>query len=157
MIKLFIMDIDGTLSDGHIYFGPDGEVMKSFDVKDGYGIKMLQKNGVIPVIITGRDSRIVSARAADLGITELHQNTADKLSVLRAIGEKYSAGPEEIAYIGDDLNDMECMGYCAYSAAPADATPSVRELARFKCLHNGGRGAVREFCEYVLSVNETFR
>lgn len=154
-IKLLVMDVDGTLTDGCIYVGPEGEAMKAFDVKDGYAIaNLLPDIGVVPVIITGRKSSIVEHRARELKITELHQGVSDKLAELKAVAEKYGASADEVACIGDDLNDLECMRWCSLSAAPADAVKAVYDLAAFKCTHNGGRGAVREFCEYVLSVNE---
>ena len=122
MIKLLIMDVDGTLTNGMIYMSPSGEAMKAFNIKDGYAIAhILPKMGVIPVIITGRKSLIVENRAKELGIAELHQGVADKLAKLKAVAEKYHVTPDEIAYIGDDLNDLDCMKYCGFSACPADA------------------------------------
>ena len=100
-IKMLVMDVDGTLTDGRIYMGADGEVMKAFDVRDGYGIKhILPKHDIIPVIITGRRSAIVERRCAELDITELCQGVADKLEKLKALADKYGLVREEIAYIG---------------------------------------------------------
>ena len=150
-IKLFVMDVDGTMTDGTIYIGSTGEMMKSFDVKDGYAIyHMLPTHGIIPVIITGRSSQIVATRAKELKITELHQGISDKLAVLASVAAKYNATPAQIAYIGDDLNDIDAMSYCGYSACPADAVDAVRKAAKYVCKANGGRGAVREFIEYLL-------
>ena len=151
-IKLLVMDVDGTLTDGRIYIGTNGELMKAFDVKDGYGIVRFIKAGGIPAIITGRRSSIVEVRCRELGITELCQGVNDKLSKLKELTEKYSLSPDVIAYIGDDLNDLECMEYCGLAAAPADAVAIVREMADFRCSHDAGRGAVREFCDYLLTL-----
>lgn len=152
-IKLFVMDVDGTMTDGHIYIGANGEMMKAFDVKDGYAIyHMLPAHGIIPVIITGRSSEIVAARAKELKIAELYQGISDKLSKLKDVAAKYGASPEEIAYIGDDLNDLDCIRYCGCTACPADAVETVRSTVQYVCKHNGGRGAVREFVEHFLSA-----
>ncbi len=152
-IKLLVMDVDGTLTDGRIFIGANGELMKAFDVKDGYAIyHMLPAHHITPVIITGRSSEIVSARAKELKITELHQGVSDKLSVLKEVAAKYNAAPEEIAYIGDDLNDLDCMHYCGCTGCPADAVEEVLQTAKYICKHNGGQGAVREFVSHILRI-----
>lgn len=148
-IKLLAMDVDGTLTDGRIYIGPDGEVMKAFDVKDGYGIVRFREAGGIPVIITGRRSRIVEQRCRELGITELHQGVSDKLDCLMKLASRYGLEREEIAYIGDDLNDLACMEYAGVSACPGDAMEAVRSSCSYICTSPGGRGAVREFLEWL--------
>ena len=149
-IKLLAMDVDGTLTDGRIYIGPEGEVMKAFDVKDGYGIVQFKKNGGIPVIITGRQSKIVEQRCKELGIKELHQGVSDKLACLKEIVDQYGLTSEEVAYIGDDLNDLECLNYAGLSACPADAVQSVKEKVDYICRCVGGNGAVREFIDCRL-------
>jgi 3-deoxy-D-manno-octulosonate 8-phosphate phosphatase (KDO 8-P phosphatase) len=149
-IKLLVMDVDGTLTDGHIYMGANGELMKAFDIKDGYAIVTLDKIGVTPVIITGRSSEIVAARAKDLKIKECYQGVSDKLSVLKEVAAKYGASAEEIAYIGDDVNDLDCIGYCGLTACPADAVKEVRQAVKYVCKANGGRGAVRELVDEVI-------
>ena len=147
-IKLLVMDVDGTLTDGKIYMGNNGEVMKAFDVKDGCGIKdILPTLGITPVIITGRVSQIVENRAKEIGITELHQGVRDKLAVLKEVAEKYAATPDEIAYIGDDINDLDCIEYCGFTACPADAAKKLKDRSNFISKHNGGNGAVRELIE----------
>lgn len=150
-IKLLVMDVDGTLTDGRIYMGSSGEVMKAFSAKDGYAIAhKFPAAGIVPVIITGRASEIVRSRAAELKITEVHQGISDKLSKLKEIAAMYDASPEEIAYIGDDLNDLDCIRYCGVTACPADATTEVIEAVTYVCRHDGGRGAVREFADWVM-------
>lgn len=152
-IKLLIMDVDGTLTDGRIYVGAQGEVMKAFDVRDGYAIAhVLPVHGIVPVIITGHSSEIVAQRAKELKITELYQGVSDKLAKLQEVAAKYGAAPEEIAYIGDDLNDLPCIRYCDVTACPADAVPTVLDAVGYVCQHSGGRGAVREFIDRMLNV-----
>lgn len=151
-IKLLVMDVDGTLTDGCIYTGSNGEMMKAFDVKDGYAIKhILPTCGIIPVIITGRSSEIVAFRAKELGIVELYQGISDKEAVLRQVAQKYSASLGEIAYMGDDVNDLACMKLCGLAACPQDAVEAVRLCANVVCKRNGGHGAVREFIDSLLS------
>ena len=150
-IKLLVMDVDGTLTDGKIYMGNNGEVMKAFDVKDGCGIKdILPTMGITPVIITGRVSQIVENRAKEIGITEFHQGVRDKLAVLKEVAEKYAATPDEIAYIGDDINDLDCIEYCGVTASPADAVEEVRQKVSFVCQNDGGKGAVRDFIKKLF-------
>ena len=149
-IKMLVMDVDGTLTDGHIYTGPQGEAMKVFSCKDGLGIKeLLPKLGIMPVIITGRDSEITANRAKELRITELHQGVADKLPLLKEIAAKYGLAREEIAYIGDDLNDWDCLKYCGLTACPNDAENAVKAIVSFVAPRDGGKGAVRDFIEYI--------
>jgi len=152
-IKLFVMDVDGTLTDGHIYVGSDGEVMKAFNVKDGYAIVNLPKLGIVPVIITGRSSDIVEARARDLKIQECYQGISDKLSKLKEVAEKYGASTQEIAYIGDDVNDLACIRYCGYTACPADALKEVKDSVDYVCATLGGKGAAREFIDRICAEN----
>ena len=150
-IKLLVMDVDGTLTDGKIYMGENGEVMKAFNIKDGYAIAhMLPEMGIIPVTITGRESKIVANRAKELGITELYQGVGNKLAQLKKVAEKYNATPDEIAYIGDDLNDLECIEYCGVAACPANAVEAVKAKCDFICKTLAGEGAVRELIDKKL-------
>ena len=148
-IKMLVMDVDGTLTDGKIYMGSDGEVFKAFDVKDGYAIAHLHEVGIIPVIITGRKSKIVENRAKELNIKEVYQGVSDKVEKLKEVAKSNGVLLEEVAYIGDDLNDLDCMGICGLSACPNDAIDEVTSNVDFKCNKNGGYGAVREFIEYI--------
>ncbi len=144
-IKLLVMDVDGTLTDGTIYIGKCSEIMKGFNVRDGYGIaNLLPRLGITPVVISGRMSKIVERRASELGIHELHQGVSDKMTELQKIAKKYCATPDEIAYIGDDLNDLSCIRYCGFSACPNDSEKEVRDNVKYICEANGGHGAVRE-------------
>ena len=150
-LKLFVMDVDGTLTDGKIHIGPNGEVMKSFNVKDGYGIaQILPKHNVIPVIITGRESEIVKFRANELNIKYLFQGVSDKLSLLKSLSQQLNVNPEEIAYIGDDLNDLDCIDYCGITACPNDSVSQVLSTVDYIAAENGGNGAVRDFIDYLF-------
>lgn len=149
-IKIFIMDVDGTLTDGKIYIGPQGEIFKAFNVKDGLGIKLLIEKGIIPVIITCRNSEIVTRRARELGIEEVHQGVEDKLETYRKLTQKYGINNQEVAFIGDDLNDLPLMNVAGLSFAVADAVRAVREKADYVTGHKGGDGAVREAIDVIL-------
>ena len=148
-IKLLVMDVDGTLTDGKIYMSADGELMKAFNIKDGYAIAHLEDKQIVPVIITGRSSEILVRRCRELGIIELYQGIEDKTAKLLSICKKFQVEASNVAYIGDDLNDLECMKICGYSAAPADAAKEVLASVDYICKHRGGEGAVREFIEQL--------
>jgi len=152
-IKLLVMDVDGTLTDGKINMGPSGEVFKAFDIKDGYAInEMLPAHGIVPAIITGRSSSIVENRARELHIDELYQGKHDKLDTLRHLMQKYGCSRENVAYIGDDILDIECMRECGLVGCPADACQQVKEIAHYVCKSGGGNGAVREFIEFIIQA-----
>ena len=145
------MDVDGTLTDGKIYMGNDGEVMKAFSIKDGCGIHdILIPAGITPVIITGRTSKIVENRCGEIGIKEIHQGISNKIEKLLSITDDLSS----VAYIGDDINDLSCMKPVKEAGGkigcPADAVKKVKERADFISTKNGGDGAVREFIEWLV-------
>lgn len=157
-IKLLAMDVDGTLTDGKIHISGAGELFKSFHVQDGYGItRILPKIGIRPVIITGRNSEIVTWRAKELGITDVYQGISDKRSTLERIAAQYLLEAQEVAFIGDDMNDAPCFAYAGLTFAPANAVDSLRPLATVMLSHNGGEGAVRECIEYLKEFNEGTR
>jgi 3-deoxy-D-manno-octulosonate 8-phosphate phosphatase (KDO 8-P phosphatase) len=152
MVKLFAMDVDGTLTDGKIYMGCGGEAVKAFDAKDGYALReLLPGHGIVPAIITGRSSRIVEARAAELGIAEVHQRVADKAAKLLELVAKYGCAREDVAYIGDDDNDLGAMAEAGVSGCPADASRRAKAAADYVASRNGGAGAVREFAEWLVA------
>ena len=151
MIKYLVMDVDGTLTDGKIYMGHSGELMKAFNAKDGCGIHdILIPAGVTPIIITGRSSDIVLNRCLELEITEVYQGVRDKLAKLREITKDLSS----VAYIGDDINDLSCMRPIKEAGGvvgcPADAVEIVKRIADYIAPHNGGDGAVRDFIEWIV-------
>lgn len=153
MIKVLFLDVDGTLTDGQIYMGNDGELMKSFHAHDAVGLRKLPKNGVETIIITGRESKIVTNRAQEMNITEVYQNVQDKREKVAEILKKKNLKKEEAAYIGDDENDYDAMLLCHYKACPNDATEQIKKIANFVSKYDGGDGAVREYCEYILINN----
>lgn len=150
------MDVDGTLTDGKIYTGANGESFKAFSVKDGYGIKnILPQYSICPVIVTGRVSEILQYRAGELGISEVFQGVADKAACLQSICKKYEVTYQEMAYIGDDLNDLDCMELCGVKGCPADAVAQIKQISDFVSSQDGGDGAVREFIEWLVERNLT--
>lgn len=149
-IKLFVMDVDGTMTDGKIYIGESGELFKVFDIKDGYGIhETLRKRQIKTAIITGRESKIVANRAKELEIDFVFQNIKEKIPILYELAEKCACDFTQIAYIGDDLMDLEAMKICGISGCPANAINAVRLQASYICETTGGNGAVREFIEWL--------
>ena len=151
MIKYLVMDVDGTLTDGKIYMGAHGEMMKAFNIKDGCGINEIAiPGGIIPVIITGRTSEIVKKRCGELGIQQVYQGIKNKIEQLNSIADDLS----QVAYIGDDINDLSCMIPVKEAGGvvgcPADAVERVKEISDFVALHNGGDGAVRDFIEWII-------
>lgn len=149
-IKMLVMDVDGTLTDGKIYYGNDGELFKAFDVRDGYRLVKCEEYGIITAIITGKTSKIVEGRARDLKIKEVHQGVSNKIEVLKTLIEKYSLDKSQVAYIGDDVNDIECMQYCGFSACPADAIDEVKNTVDYVCKNIGDHGAVRELIDRII-------
>jgi len=149
-IKLFIMDVDGTLTDGKIYIGNNGEIFKAFNVKDGLGINLLKKKDIIPAIITGRTSDIVLARAKELGIQEVHQGVEDKVKVFNILKKKYNLTNDQIAFVGDDLNDLELMKLAGLKLTVANATEELFDVVDYKSSLNGGEGAVRDIINKLL-------
>jgi len=151
-IKLLVLDVDGVLSDGKIIISNNGNEYKNFDVKDGLGLVLVQKLGMKVAVITGKSSRIVADRLVALGLDsdDIFQGQKNKLNAYQTLKDKYLLKDSEIAYIGDDLPDITLMNRVGVSAAPADCIAVVREYADYNCKHNGGNGAVREFCEYLM-------
>lgn len=167
MIKFLVMDVDGTLTDGKIYMGVDGEALKAFDIKDGYALHtLLKEHGIIPVIITARKSPMVEHRCKELGVTEIHQGIMKKLDCLKGIIEKYSSADQQydlsnVAYIGDDLLDLQCIkpikGAGGIAGCPSNAVKEVIAVCDFISQYKGGEGAVRDFTDYLVSFNNDNR
>jgi 3-deoxy-D-manno-octulosonate 8-phosphate phosphatase, YrbI family len=150
------MDVDGTMTDGTIYISSKEEVMKGFDVKDGYGIKnILPGLGIIPVIISARDSDIVRVRAKELNVSEVYLGVSDKLQIMEAIMEKHDLKYKNVAYIGDDLNDLPLIESVGISFAPFDSVEEVKKAANIVLKHCGGRGAIRECISHLTLVNNS--
>ena len=154
MIKLILLDVDGTLTDGGIYRDNNGEEFKKFNVKDGYVIINARKLGIDFGIITGRKSELVRIRAEELKIKYLYQGISEKVLILEELMESYNLKKEEIAYMGDDLNDLGIMKKVELKGAPQDAVSEVKDIADFVSSKKGGEGAVREFVEFILKKEE---
>ncbi|WP_077342708.1 3-deoxy-manno-octulosonate-8-phosphatase KdsC [Pseudocolwellia agarivorans] len=154
-IKLFICDIDGVFSDGRIYLGNNGEELKAFHTKDGYGIKALGASGVDVAVITGRQSNIVKTRMTALNVKHIVQGQENKLPALKEILAQINCSPEQVAYIGDDMPDYECMAYVGLSIAVNDAHPQILQLANYITFTKGGFGAVREVCDLIMQTQKT--
>lgn len=138
------------MTDGGIYFSERGEELKEFNIQDGYGLVQLQRQGVKVGILTGRVSGIVRRRAAELGISEVHQNLENKVEVYSEIKARLGLRDGEIAYIGDDDPDLPVLTKVGFSAAPRDAVETVRKAVHYVCKKNGGHGAVREVVDLIL-------
>ena len=149
-IKLLLLDVDGVMTDGRIIYVNDGGEAKAFDVKDGHGLKLIQRAGIQVGIITGRHSDIVARRAAELGIELVYQGIKDKRLPFREILEKLGLEPSEVAYVGDDVVDLPVLRLVGFSATVADAVDDVKAYVDFVTSRPGGRGAVREICDFLL-------
>lgn len=150
-IKIFVMDVDGTITDGKIYMAASGELFKAFNIKDGYGIhELLPQYHVKTVIITGRKSEIVLRRAKELEINFVLQNIKNKENALYEIADKYQCALSEIAYIGDDLIDLKPMQLCGVAGCPFDAVSEIKKVANYVAEARGGFGAVREFIDWLI-------
>ena len=154
-IKLLVCDVDGVFSDGRIYLGNDGEELKAFHTKDGFGIKALAASGVATGVITGRNSNIVMQRMTSLHVTHIVQGVEDKLPALQSIAQQLSLSPEQVAFIGDDVPDLPCISWCGLGVAVADAHPLVLQGANYQTITRGGFGAVRELCDLIMTAQET--
>ena len=150
-IKLVVFDIDGVMTDGKLYFTSLGDEIKAFNVKDGLGIKWLHDNNIQTAVITGRTSNLVKKRITDLGIHHLQQGREDKVIALKELLSQQNIPVNEVAYMGDDLPDLSAIRYAGLGATVADALPIVAEHSQWQSKFNGGEGAVREFCEFILS------
>lgn len=150
-IKLFAMDVDGTLTDGNIYMGEQGEVLKAFSVKDGLGIKLLKKHNIMPAIITGRKSSIIKNRCEELGIHILYQGVTNKEAKLKELMSKYNLKKEEVAYIGDDMNDLSAMLVAGVRFAPADCASQLSPYVNVQLTKKAGDSPVREAIDLILA------
>lgn len=151
-VKLLVLDVDGILTDGRIYYGNTGEELKSFSIKDGLGIKLLQRAGIDVAIITGRQSEIVTRRATELGITDIVQGREDKRTALLELCDQRKIDLGDCAYMGDDLPDLSAITCAGLGLTVADASGPVLAAADWHSPSRGGDGAVREACEFILDA-----
>jgi 3-deoxy-D-manno-octulosonate 8-phosphate phosphatase (KDO 8-P phosphatase) len=152
-IKLLLLDVDGVLTDGRIIYDCQGNELKAFDVKDGHGLKMVQRAGIAVGIITGRNSQVVTRRAAELGINILCQGALSKLEPYQQLLAQHGLTDEQVAYVGDDVVDLPVLRRVGFSATVADAVPEVLPLVDYVASKAGGRGAVREICDLLIKAS----
>jgi len=151
-IRLFATDVDGVLTDAGMYYAESGDEWKKFNTRDGMGIKLLQRAGIITAIVTQERTKLVARRAEKLTIPELHQGVLDKLSLVREMAARHGLTMNQVAYIGDDINDLETLKAVGFSATPADGMPQVVAVVDYVCQKKGGEGAVREMIEMILAA-----
>lgn len=149
-IRLLLLDVDGVLTDGRIIYDAQGIETKAFDVKDGHGLKLLQRSGVQVGIITGRQSEVVNIRARELGIDIVYQGVKDKLVPFEEVLQNLRLTADEVAYMGDDLPDLPVLRRAGWAVAPADAVGEIKPYVHYVTVGPGGRGAVREVCDLLL-------
>ena len=155
-IKLLLTDVDGVLTDGGVYFSDQGESLKRFNIRDGMGVRRLKElRGIDTGILTGEKSPSVRLRAEKLEIEELHLGADDKAPLVKAIAKRRGLALDEVAFIGDDVNDLEAMKLVGFTACPGDGFAQVRNSVHYVCRENGGHGAFRELAEFILAAHET--
>ncbi|CAI8328866.1 MAG: 3-deoxy-D-manno-octulosonate 8-phosphate phosphatase KdsC [Porticoccaceae bacterium UBA1117] len=155
-IKLLLLDVDGVLTDGKLYYGNSGEELKAFNIQDGLGIKLLQQGGIQVGIITGRVSTLLQRRADELGINPVIQGREDKLTALRELLENQNLGLHQIAFMGDDLPDLSAINLVGLGITVANACSTLAAKADWQTLRSGGDGAVREAAEMILKAQGKF-
>jgi len=156
-IALVVLDVDGVLTDGRLWYGPDGETLKAFNVRDGHGIKSLVAAGVGVAVISGRRSAAVTARMRELGVADVAQGVGDKARALAELLKRNAVDPRRVACLVDDTPDLGLMAAVGMPAAVADAHPDVLAAARHVTRAAGGHGAVREFCDFLLAARDAAR
>ena len=154
-IRLFATDVDGVLTDAGMYYSESGDEWKKFNTRDGMGIKLLQRAGIITAIVTQERTKLVARRAEKLTIPELHQGVMDKLTVIWEMAARHGLSLKQVAYIGDDVNDLEALKAVGFSASPADGMPNIAAAVDYVCQKKGGEGAVREIIEMILEAQRS--
>lgn len=154
-VRLLVLDVDGVLTDGRLYYGDDGVEVKAFHIHDGLGLRMLMASGVQVAIITGRSSRAVELRAANLGIAHVQQQVGDKLAAFEQLLSRLGLSTASAAAMGDDLPDLPVLHRCRFAACVPEAPAVVRRYAHYVTHRPGGAGAVREVCELLLAAQGT--
>ncbi|HMF79141.1 MAG TPA: HAD hydrolase family protein [Bryobacteraceae bacterium] len=152
-IKALVLDVDGVLTDGGVWWGPNGEEWKRFSFADIMGVSLARKAGMIVALISGEDSPLVDRFAAKMGIVHVEKNCKDKAAALGRFAAQADVALEEICFMGDDVNDLGAMRLAGFTAAPADARPAVLNSVAFLSTKNGGHGAVRELVDFLLAEN----
>jgi 3-deoxy-D-manno-octulosonate 8-phosphate phosphatase (KDO 8-P phosphatase) len=151
-IKMLILDVDGVLTDGYVIIDDNGHESKHFNVRDGHGLKMIQRCGIKVALLTGRQSEVVKHRARDLGIKEIHQKVFNKKELFAKILQKNKLTADQVAFVGDDIVDVPVLKAVGFSAAVADAVDVVKKSVDYITKNKGGHGAVRELCDLILQA-----
>ena len=149
-IKLVLTDVDGVLTDGGRYYSEKGEIMKKFHVRDGMGINILLRNGISTVIVTKENSKIVKKWAKEMNVSKTYSGIKNKEKELEKICKFYKILPDEVAFIGDDVNDIELMKKVGFSVTPSDGILQAKKIANYICKSSGGNGALREMIDVIL-------
>ena len=153
-IRALVTDVDGVLTDGGLYYAENGDELKRFDVRDGQGLVLLRAAGLLVAIITRKQTAIVTRRAHDLGLTEIHQNATDKAAVLTALLARHDIPAAHAAYVGDDVGDLPAMKLVGLPIAVKEAVPQVRRAAQYVTKAGGGHGAIREIADLILAARK---
>lgn len=151
-LRMMAFDVDGVLTDGQLWYGPQGELFKGFHALDGHGLRLLKECGITVALITGRESDIVTRRASELGIAIVHQNVRDKLSCLKGIADELRISLEQVGYMGDDLIDIPALRHVGFAACVPNAPHYIRQLAHWVATVPGGSGAARQCCDLILAA-----
>ena len=153
-VRALIMDVDGVLTDGGLYYTENGDELKRFDVRDGQGLVLLRQAGILTAIVTGKRTTLVARRADELGIAEVHQGVTDKAATVTALLARHGVPPAAACYVGDDINDLPALALVGLAVAVPDAVPVVRRAAHYVTRAPGGHGAIREVCDLILAPAE---
>ena len=156
-IKLVITDVDGVLTDGGMYYSEKGEIIKKFNTRDGMAVELLRKFSIKTIFLTGENSKIAKMRAKKVNADYCYINIKDKDALLPKICKKFCVKPENIAYIGDDINDLKIMKHVSLSGSPIDANKSIRIISDLKCKNLGGSGVFREFTDFILKYGHNYK
>lgn len=154
-VRLALFDVDGVLTDGRLWYGAGGEVLKAFHILDGHGLKMLAASGVATGLLSGRDSPAAAQRAKELGLAHVMLGVPDKLARFEELAGRLGLEPSQCSFVGDDLPDLPVMKACGFAVAVANAVPEVKAAAHHVTGARGGDGAVREFCDFVMRAQGT--
>jgi len=150
-IKIVLTDVDGVLTDGGMYYTKNGDIMKKFHTRDGMGVTLLRKKNIPTMIVTKEKNDIIKQWAKTMNIKKLYDSVYDKVKILDTICNKFDVLPSEVAYIGDDINDIELLQHVGFSATPNDGINEIKKFCNYVCEKNGGNAAFREFADLILS------
>ncbi|MCG7757134.1 MAG: acylneuraminate cytidylyltransferase [Nitrosomonas sp.] len=154
-VKALVLDVDGTLTDGGMYYGPDGEALKKFNTRDAHGLQLLREQGIGICVMSRENSPAVAARMRKLWIEEYYPGVGNKFLLLKELAQRWGIALQDMAYIGDDLSDLECLENVGLACCPADAVAQVLSKVQYCCTRSGGQGAVREVCDFILRMKNS--